>query len=117
MDGESHMRPIPSSESDGELAIDDEALDVSDSIDSSLIFVCNGKRMLTGFNSSCSIVPTSLRTNVLMAPVDLLKGDSSIGVTLMRDEGESKDCARMRTLGEGVRGGAVTVAMLMRQQS
>lgn len=46
-----------------------------------------------------------------MAMVDFEKGDSSTGVTLMRDEGESKDCARMRTLGDGVCGGAVTVSM------
>jgi hypothetical protein len=36
-----------------------------------------------------------------------------MGVTLMRDEGESKDCERwMRILGEGVRGGgAIRAAM------
>lgn len=33
----------------------------------------------------------------------------------MRDEGESKDCDRMRTLGDGVRGGAIVVAMFTRQ--
>jgi hypothetical protein len=37
-----------------------------------------------------------------------------MGVTLMRDEGESKECDRMRTLGEGVRGGAVRVAITQR---
>jgi hypothetical protein len=50
---------------------------------------------------------------VTIVPVDLEKGDSSIGVTLIRDEGESKDCDRMRTFGDGVRGGAITVAMLV----
>jgi hypothetical protein len=54
---------------------------------------------------------------VTIAPVDLENGDCSIGVTLIRDEGESKDCDRMRTVGEGVRGGAVTLAILMRPRS
>jgi hypothetical protein len=106
------------SESVGELATDDEALDPIESIDSSLIFVFNGKSTLTGFKSMCSAVPiTSLRAKVspMIAPVDFEKGDSSIGVTLMRDEGESKLCARMRTLGDGVRGGAVIVDMVVRQ--
>jgi hypothetical protein len=30
----------------------------------------------------------------------------------MREEGESNDCDRMRTLGEGVRGGAMKVVMV-----
>jgi hypothetical protein len=105
------------SESVGELVTDDEALDPTESIDSSLIFVFNGKSTLTGFKSVCSAVAsTSLRPKVLfaMAPVDFEKGDSSICVILICDEGESKDCARMRTLGDGVRGGAVVVAMLKR---
>jgi hypothetical protein len=51
-----------------------------------------------------------------MAPVDLEKGDSSTGVTARRDEGESKDCDRMRTLGDGVRGGGHMVAILFVQQ-
>jgi hypothetical protein len=49
-----------------------------------------------------------------MEPVDLENGESSIGVTLTRDEGESKDCDRIRTLGEGVRGGGRRVAMMQR---
>lgn len=111
------MRCASPSKSVGELATDDEALDPTESIDSSLIFVFSGKRTLTGFRSVRSAVArTSSREKLLptMAPVDFEKGDSSIGVTLMRDEGESKDCARMRTLGDGVRGGAVVVAMLKR---
>ena len=40
------------------------------------------------------------------------KGDSSRGVTLIRDEGESKDSERMRTLGDGVRGGNSRVVMI-----
>ena len=48
----------------------------------------------------------------MIEPVDFEYGESSIGVTLIRDEGESKDCDRMRTLGEGVRGGAMIVAIL-----
>jgi hypothetical protein len=50
-----------------------------------------------------------------MEPVDLEKGESSIGVTLIREEGESKDWDRIRTLGEGVRGGGGRrVAMVQR---
>jgi hypothetical protein len=45
--------------------------------------------------------------------VDFEKGGSSIDVSVIRDEGESKDCDRMRTLGEGVRRGGSIVAMLM----
>jgi hypothetical protein len=53
-----------------------------------------------------------------MVPVDLEKGDNSIGVMLMREEGELKDCERMRTLGDGVRGGgAIVVAMLPKRSS
>jgi hypothetical protein len=50
----------------------------------------------------------------LIEPVDFEYGESSIGVTLIRDEGESKDCDRMRTLGEGVRGGAMIVVIVQR---
>jgi len=40
-----------------------------------------------------------------MKLADLEYGDSSIGVTLIREEGESKDCERwILTFGEGVRG-------------
>lgn len=43
-----------------------------------------------------------------MALVDLEYGESSIGVTEKRDEGDSKDCERwMRIFGDGVRGGSV----------
>jgi hypothetical protein len=45
--------------------------------------------------------------------VDFEKGGSSIDVSVIRDGGESKDCDRMRTLGEGVRRGGSIVAMLM----
>jgi hypothetical protein len=110
-DGESSMSR---SESVGELVADDGALDASDRKDSSLILVCNGRSTPIGRNAPIS---TSLcaKDLVAMEPVDLEKGDSSIGVTLMRDEGESKDCARMRTLGDGVRGGTIVAAILMRQ--
>jgi hypothetical protein len=47
-------------------------------------------------------------------PVDFDSGDSSIGVMLIRDDGESNDRDRMRTFGEGVRGGAMSVAMMGR---
>jgi hypothetical protein len=117
-DGESHVRSICLSESVGELAAEDGALDASDRKDSSLILVCSGSSTLKGRSAHCSSDSrTWLRAKDLVAidPVDLEKGDSSIGVTLMRDEGESNDCARMRTLGDGVRGGAIMVAMLMRQ--
>ena len=55
---------------------------------------------------------------MLMLPVDLEKGDSSMGVealSLVIDEGESKenDCERMRTLGLGVRGGAARRAAMI----
>lgn len=44
---------------------------------------------------------------MLMEPVDLEYGLSSMGVTEMREDGESKDCERWtRILGEGVLGGA-----------
>ena len=47
-----------------------------------------------------------------MALADLEYGESSIGVMLMREEGESKDWERwMRILGEGVRGGGAWVYM------
>jgi hypothetical protein len=85
---------ISSLESVGELAMDDEALDASDKIDSSLILVCNGTSTLAGRSSICfAASSTSCRSNafVAIAPVDFEKGDSSIGVTVTREEGESKD--------------------------
>jgi len=96
----------------GELATDEDVLDASDRMDSSLILVCNGS---SGCILPCSVaLRTSWRGSGLqtIAPTDLEKGDSSIGVTLMRDEGESNDCARIRTLGDGVLGGAIRVAIL-----
>jgi hypothetical protein len=45
-------------------------------------------------------------------PVDFDKGPSSMGVVSIREEGESNDNDRMRTLGEGVRGAAMSVAIL-----
>jgi hypothetical protein len=49
-----------------------------------------------------------------MEPVDFEYGLSSMGVTDMREEGESKDWERwMRILGEGVRGGAAWRAAIV----
>jgi hypothetical protein len=49
-----------------------------------------------------------------MKLADLEYGDSSIGVTLIREEGESKDCERwILTFGEGVRGGGQTRAAML----
>lgn len=111
-DGESAQRSMFDSESVGELATE-EALDVSESMDSSLILVCRGSRILMGRIAGTLRFEKDL---VAMALVDFEHGDSSIGVTLIREEGESKDCDRMRTLGDGVLGGAMVVAMLMRPQ-
>jgi hypothetical protein len=83
-------------------------------IDSSLIFVCSGRSTLAGWKSpwSAASCPSLCdKAFVTIDPVDLEKGDASNRVTPMRDEGESKDCDRMRTLGDGVRGGAIVVAM------
>jgi hypothetical protein len=99
----------------GELASGDEALDASEVIDSSLIFVWSGKNALAGRRSPCSSDSSACCSDtalVTIVPVDFEKGDSSIGVTLIRDEGESKDCDRMRTFGEGVRGVAIPLAIL-----
>jgi hypothetical protein len=114
--GESDIRSISLSESVGELGSEDKLPDASDMIDSSLIFVWSGRSTLAGLISPWSMVSSTLCRGYAFATialVDLEKGDSSIGVTLMRDDGESKDCDRMRTLGDGVRGGAITVAMLV----
>lgn len=43
--------------------------------------------------------------------MDFDSGDSSVGELLIRNDGESNDCDRMRTLGEGVRGSAMSGAM------
>ena len=91
----------------GELAGEiDMALEESDS-DSSLIFVLSGSRTWC-----CGTVFA-----MLILPVDLENGDSSIGVdalSLVIDDGESKenDCERMRTFGLGVRGGAARRAAI-----
>lgn len=55
---------------------------------------------------------------MLILPVDLEYGDSSMGVealSLVIDDGESKenDWERMRTFGLGVRGGAAKSAAMM----
>jgi hypothetical protein len=71
-----------------------------------------------GCTSPCSVALSPSRYGTSMVPVDLEKGDNSIGVMLMREEGELKDCERMRTLGDGVRGGgAIVVAMLPKRSS
>lgn len=105
------------SESVGELATDELALMSSDSIDSSLIFVCNGRSTLMGRTvPSAPLNPFCFtKALVAMVPVDFEHGDSSIGVTLMRDEGESKDCDLMRTFGDGVRGGTMIAAIFSDQ--
>jgi hypothetical protein len=114
---ESDTVSISSSELVGELASDDASLDASDMMDSSLIFVWSGKSTLMGCTSPCSITLSPSRKGTSMVPVDLEKGDTSIGVMLMREEGELKDCERMRTFGDGVRGGgAIVVAMLPSDQ-
>jgi hypothetical protein len=102
------------SESVGELATEDEVLDASDMMDSSLIFVCNGRSTLAGSKSPWSAASGPPRCDsafVTIDPVDLENGDASNKVTPMRDDGESKDCERIRTLGDGVRGGAIVVAI------
>lgn len=106
-----------SSASDSELVPDDGALDATDMIDSPLIFVWSGKSILAGSSSPCSSALSAFCRAETMAPVDLEKGDSSTGVIARREEGESKDCDRMRTLGDGVRGGGHMVAMLFRRWS
>jgi hypothetical protein len=112
-DGESAHRSMSPSESVGELAIDDEALEVSESMDSSLILVWSGRSTFTPFSATLSTLCMGYRFSTI-DPVDLEYGESSIGVTLMRDEGESKDCARMRTFGDGVLSGTIMVAMMLR---
>lgn len=42
-------------------------------------------------------------------PVDFDRGPSSRGVSVIREEGESKDNDRMRNLGEGVRMSVVII--------
>jgi hypothetical protein len=63
----------------GELSIED----ASDMILSSLIFVCSRLHDGSGSGSGNGFAQ--------MADADLEYGESSMGVTLMRDEGESKD--------------------------
>jgi hypothetical protein len=94
----------------GEEAVEEEeeeAVEASD-IDSSLILVLRGSR------TWCC----GLAFATLMLPVDFEKGASSRGVeapSREMDEGESKekDWERMRTRGEGVRGGADSSAAIM----
>lgn len=108
------------SESVGELATEEEALDASERMDSSLILVWSGSSStLTGRIVPCSAaLMTSCLGSVMIAPVDFEHGDSSMGVTVMREEdGESNDCARILTLGDGVLGGAIIVAMMERRSS
>ena len=102
------------SESVGELATEEEALELSDRMDSSLILVWRGSSTLTGRIAPCSAaLMTSCLGSDMIAPVDFEHGDSSMGVTVMREEeGESKDCARILTFGDGVLGGAIIVAMM-----
>jgi hypothetical protein len=91
----------------GELAPDEAlALEASDML-SSLILVCKGRSSGAGL-----VKPCRASALVVMAPVDLEKG-SSIGVVLLRDGGESKEneAARIRTRGEGVRGGGAAKSM------
>lgn len=91
----------------GELAVEmDIALEESER-DSSLILVLSGRRTWC-----CGIAFA-----MLMLPVDLEYGDSSIGVdalSLVIEDGESKenDCDRMRTFGLGVRGGGAKRAAM-----
>jgi hypothetical protein len=95
----------------GELAPESAlALEASDML-SSLILVCSG-RSSGGAGRARPWCRAS--TLVVMAPVDLEKG-SSIGVVPLRDGGESKEkeAARMRTRGEGVRGGGTNADMDM----
>jgi hypothetical protein len=93
----------------GELAVEmDIALLEESDNDSSLIFVRSGRSTWC-----CGTARVTL-----MAPVDLEKGYSSIGVVALRrvmEEGESKekDCGRMRTFGLGVRGGTVRKVAMM----
>lgn len=95
----------------GELAVDmDMALEASES-DSSLILVRSGSK--TWCRGTALVM--------LILPVDLESGDSSIGVealSLVIDDGESKenDCERMRTFGLGVRGGAASRAAIIAAQ-
>jgi hypothetical protein len=99
----------PWQEAVGELAVEmDIALLEESDNDSSLIFVRSGRSTWC-----CGTARVTL-----MAPVDLEKGYSSIGVVALRrvmEEGESKekDCGRMRTFGLGVRGGTVRKVAMM----
>lgn len=106
--GDPENRPNASLSEVGELEADDEALD---SMLSSLILVCRttGLRALM----TCSAAPRAsyLGSGFEIALVDFEYGESSMGVTEMRDEGESKDCERwIRILGDGVRSGAANRA-------
>jgi len=113
-DGESAQRSMLDSELVGELATDEDTLESSDSMDSSLILVCSGRSTLTGRTVLCSaplISSCFIKVLVAIVPVDFEYGDSSMGVTLTRDEGESKDSDLIRTFGDGVRGGTMIAAI------
>lgn len=80
----------------GELVIDgdddDDVLEASERNDSSLILVCKGTSTLVDRMVSSSTVAVLPRIDVVAKdPVDFEKGDSSMGVAPMRDDGESKD--------------------------
>ena len=113
----SDIKSPSSSTSDSELAPDEGALDATEMIDSPLIFVWSGKSTLAGSSSTTSSALSVFCRAEAITPVDLEMGDFSTGVIARRDEGESKDCDRMRTLGDGVRGGGYMVAMLFGRRS
>ena len=75
----SSSRPLPASET-GELSADEEIELASDIKLSSLILVWSTLRLHDGSGNGLDI-----------ADADLEYGESSMGVTLMREEGESKD--------------------------
>lgn len=69
----------------------EEAEEVVDVKDSSLILVCRGRRPLSLPVSAARSTLCFRYGRTMIEPVDLEYGDSSMGVVLMREEGESKD--------------------------
>lgn len=103
--GDPENRPNASLSEIGELEADDEA---EDSMLSSLILVCKAIGFRAVMASSAAPRASYRGSGFEIALVDFEYGESSMGVTDIRDEGESNDCDRcIRILGEGVRGGAM----------
>lgn len=97
------------SDSGGELAVEEAVLDKVESMDRLLILVCRVSSAPTEEISPLCLAPfLEWKGFVAMESMGFENGDWSMGV---REDGESNDCDRMRTLGDGVRSGAVVVAI------